>query len=252
MAPSVEIAGCGPDLVLLHGWGLSSSVWQPVRERLAAHYTLHLVDLPGHGRSRGVSLASLAELVAAIARLVPAKAMLCGWSLGGLVAQSIAATQPVRRLVLVSSTPSFLARDGWPDGMQPGTLADFAGDLARDWRVTLARFLRLNALGGSRSREALRSLTAALDERGDPAPEALARGLDLLRDTDLRDKVAAIGAPTLVIHGTRDMLAPVAAGRWLAARLPSAKLVEFDDAAHLPFLTHADAFADALIAHGRD
>ncbi len=147
MAPSVEIAGSGPDLVLLHGWGLSSSVWQPVRERLAAHYTLHLVDLPGHGRSRSVSLASLAGLVAAIARLVPAKAMLCGWSLGGLVAQSIAATQPVRRLVLVSSTPSFLARDGWPDGMQPGTLADFAGDLARDWRVTLARFLQAQRPG---------------------------------------------------------------------------------------------------------
>jgi pimeloyl-[acyl-carrier protein] methyl ester esterase len=252
MAPSVEIAGSGPDLVLLHGWGLSSGVWQPVRERLAAHHTLHLVDLPGHGRSRDVSFTSLADLVAAIAPRVPANAMLCGWSLGGLVAQSLAATQPIGRLVLVSSTPSFLARDGWPDAMKPGTLADFADDLACDWRGTLARFLRLNALGGSRSREAIRSLTAALAGHGDPAPDALASGLDLLRDTDLRDKAAAIDARTLVIHGGRDMLTPVAAGRWLAARLPSAKLVEFHDAAHLPFLTHADAFADALIAHGRD
>jgi pimeloyl-ACP methyl ester carboxylesterase len=46
------------------------------------------------------------------------------------------------------------------------------------------------------------------------------------------------------------MLAPIAAGRWLAAQLPAARLVEFADAAHLPFFTHPDAFADALIAHG--
>ena len=252
MAPSVEIAGSGPDLVLLHGWGLSSSIWQPVRERLAAHYTLHLVDLPGHGRSRDISFTSLADLEASLAPRIPENAMLCGWSLGGLVALSLAATQPIGRLVLVSSTPSFLARDGWPDAMKRETLADFADDLARDWRGTLAKFLRLNALGGKRSRDAIRSLTAALAGNGDPAPEALARGLDLLRDTDLRADIAAIGMPALVIHGARDMLAPVAAGRWLAARLPAAKLVEFDDAAHLPFLTHADAFADALIAHGRN
>jgi pimeloyl-[acyl-carrier protein] methyl ester esterase len=252
MVPSVEVAGRGPDLVLLHGWGLSSSVWQPVRERLAAHYTLHLVDLPGHGRSREGSFRTLGDLVAAVAPRVPSEAMLCGWSLGGLVAQSLAAIRPVRRLVLVSSTPSFLAREGWPHAMAPATLSGFAAGLASDLRATLGNFVRLNALGGSRSREAIRALTASLAGHGDPAPAALARGLELLRDTDLRGNAAAIVAPTLVIHGTRDQLAPVEAGRWLAAQLPSATLVEFEDAAHLPFLTHADAFADALIAHGRD
>jgi pimeloyl-[acyl-carrier protein] methyl ester esterase len=252
MAPSVEIAGRGPDLVLLHGWGLSSRIWQPVRERLAAHYTLHLIDLPGHGRSRDVAFATLGELAAAVMPCVPPGAMLCGWSLGGLVAQSIAARQPVGRLVLVSSTPSFVARDGWPHAMAAETLVNFAEGLASDWRATLGNFIRLNALGGSRSREAIRSLATALAGQGDPAPEALARGLELLRDTDLREQAAAIAAPTLVIHGARDKLTPVEAGRWLAARLPAAKLVEFAEAAHLPFFTHADAFADALIAHGRN
>lgn len=251
MALSVEITGRGPDLVLLHGWGLSSSVWQPVRERLAAHYTLHLVDLPGHGRSRDVPFTSLDDLAAAVSPVVPANAMLCGWSLGGLIAQSLAATRPLRSLALVSSTPCFRVRSDWPHAMKSTTLALFANELAQDWRGMLTGFVRLNALGGSRSREAIRSLTAALAGGSDPAPEALARGLDLLRDTDLRERVAAIDAPTLVIHGARDRLAPVDAGRWLAARLPSAKMVEFEDAAHLPFLTHADAFADALINHGR-
>jgi pimeloyl-[acyl-carrier protein] methyl ester esterase len=250
MALSVEIAGRGPDLVLLHGWGLSSQAWQPVRERLSHHYTLHLVDLPGHGRSREEPFASLAGLVSAIAPHVPANAMLCGWSLGGLVAQSLATTQPLRSLALVSSTPCFLARDDWRQAMRPETLESFAEGLGQDWRRTLTEFVRLNALGGSRGREAIRSLTTALAEGGDPAPEALSRGLELLRDTDLRAQAGAIATPTLVIHGARDMLTPVQAGRWLAATLPSAKLLEIEDAAHLPFLTHADAFCDALIAHG--
>jgi len=251
MALSVEIAGRGPDLVLLHGWGLSSSVWQPVRKQLAGHYTLHLVDLPGHGRSRDIAFSGLDDLAAAVATHVPAGAMLCGWSLGGLVAMSLASALPVARLVLVSSTPSFVARKGWSHAMQAETLADFSAGLAGDWRGTLARFVRLNALGGSHSREAIRALTTAIAARGDPAPDALARGLGLLHDTDLRERVAAIGQPALVIHGTRDMLAPVGAGRWLATRLRSAKLLEFEDAAHLPFLTHADQFADALVSHGR-
>jgi pimeloyl-[acyl-carrier protein] methyl ester esterase len=251
MALSVETAGRGADLVLLHGWGLSSGVWQPVRERLAAHFTLHLVDLPGHGRSRDLAFATLGDLVAAVAPHVPGHATLCGWSLGGLIAQSLASARPQARLVLVSSTPCFVARDGWPHGMAAQALAGFAGGLAADWRATLANFIRLNALGGSRSREAVRALRAVLADRGEPAPGALARGLEVLRDTDLRACAAAIAAPTLVLHGTRDRLVPVGAGRWLAAQLPAAKLVEFADAAHLPFFTHADAFADALIDHGR-
>ena len=51
MSLHVEYEGAGPDLVLLHGWAMHSGIWRDVRERLARHFRLHLVDLPGHGRS---------------------------------------------------------------------------------------------------------------------------------------------------------------------------------------------------------
>ena len=44
-------ADCGPELVLLHGWAMHSGVWRGVRDGLAEHFHLHLVDLPGHGFS---------------------------------------------------------------------------------------------------------------------------------------------------------------------------------------------------------
>jgi pimeloyl-[acyl-carrier protein] methyl ester esterase len=67
----------------------------------------------------------------------------------------------------------------------------------------------------------------------------------------LREDVADIDRPATVIHGARDALTPVGAGRWMAQALPVARLVEIDDAAHLPFVSHADVVADALEAlHG--
>jgi pimeloyl-[acyl-carrier protein] methyl ester esterase len=48
------------------------------------------------------------------------------------------------------------------------------------------------------------------------------------------------------VHGARDAIAPVGAARWLAAAIPGARLVELDDAAHLPFITHRDRFLQAI------
>ena len=173
---------------------------------------------------------------------------MCGWSLGGLVAQRLATRHPRRvgAIALVASTPCFAQRRDWPHAMSPATLEQFADGLASAPAETLARFVRLNALNGAASREAIRAFTARLGARGTPDAEALRRSLAWLRDVDLRADARAIGVAAVVIHGARDMLAPLAAGRWLACTLPAARAVEIDDAAHLPFFTHRDAFVAAL------
>ena len=51
MSVSVERFGQGPDLVLLHGWGMNGAVWHGITQQLAAYYRVHLVDLPGFGNS---------------------------------------------------------------------------------------------------------------------------------------------------------------------------------------------------------
>ena len=40
-----------PHLALIHGWGLGRAAWQPILKPLSAHYTLHLIDLPGYGEA---------------------------------------------------------------------------------------------------------------------------------------------------------------------------------------------------------
>ena len=52
----VDVVGSGPPLVLLHGWAMHGGIFAPLVEALRAHRTLHVVDLPGHGHSRGAAV----------------------------------------------------------------------------------------------------------------------------------------------------------------------------------------------------
>lgn len=248
MSLHVDITGkARRDLVLLHGWGMHGGAWDEVVAPLAARFRVHVVDLPGHGHSASVDAESFDHAVELLAQAVPPGSLLCGWSLGGLLAQRLA-TRPgaLRALALVSSTPCFVQRRDWPHAMSAAAVANFAQRLATDRDATLARFVRLTALNGAAGREAVRALTERLHARGGPSDKGLATALGWLRDMDLRTHARRIQAPVLLLHGARDQIAPIGAARWLANALPNARLEEIGDAAHLPFFTHRDAFVAAL------
>jgi len=248
-APYVEIRGAGPDLVLLHGWALHGGMWGPWIDELARHSRLHIVDLPGHGRSPWPpDASSLADLARAVSPIVPKGAAVLGWSLGGMVALELARRRPadIEALVLVATTPCFLAREDWAGGMSPAVLEGFAGGLASDYKRTIANFLALQTWGDERASQALRSLRTSLSTHGEPDPRALAAGLGILRAADLRDALPRITAPTLVIAGEHDRITPATAGRELASLLPAARFIQVDKAGHAPFLSHPGQVLDLV------
>ena len=246
----VQQLGDGPDVVLLHGWALHGGMWGPWLDTLAAQARLHVVDLPGHGRSGWQpEIADLAGLASAVQPVVPAGAVVLGWSLGGMVALELARRQPslVRALVLVATTPRFVAGDDWEPGMQGAVLEGFARGLAQDYRGTVRNFLTLQTLGDEHAAQSLRHLRQWLGAHGEPDARALATGLDILRSADLRDALARIALPSLVIAGEHDRLTPPAAGRELASRLPAARFELVARAGHAPFLSHpAEVLAEVL------
>ena len=185
------------------------------------------------------------------------------------------AARVLRRLVLVAATPRFIAAPDWPHGAPAERLAAQAGGLRSDYRRTVSDFLELQVRGSAGGGEALEQLRAALFQHGSiasaPRPlqgealdpsfatarddasrkstvgpselrglniAALARGLELLRDSDLRPLLAAITVPSLVIAGQYDRVLHPAASRALADALPNARYVEIRRAAHAPFLSH--------------
>jgi len=234
-----QTSGKGPDLVLVHGWGLNGGIWDTLAPLLETGFRVTRVDLPGHGRSAWPGDEGLDGLARAVLEHVPERAAWLGWSLGGLVAARAALASPARieRLVLVASTPSFVSRPGWPAAMAPGLLEAFARDLQRDYLRTLQRFLALQVRGSDAAEVVLRELRARLLQHGQPAPEALMAGLDVLRTTDLRERFAGIACPALLLMGARDMLVPAAAAQPAADLLPDARVALIDGAGHAPFLT---------------
>jgi malonyl-CoA O-methyltransferase len=237
----VEIRGTGPDVVLLHGWALHGGMWGAWLDELAHQFRLHIVDLPGHGRSPWpAGVRDLRGLARAVAPVVPRGAAIIGWSLGGMVALEFARLSPeAAALVLIATTPRFIAEADWP-GMGPDVLQKFATELATDHRRTIGNFLTLQAWGDERATAALRRLRAQLDAHGAPNPQALAIGLEILRDADLRDALPGISIPTLVIAGEHDRITPATAGRELASRLPAARFLSVQRSGHAPFLSHPD------------
>lgn len=237
-----------PTWVLLHGWGLNLRVFDDVTASLIAQgATVQRVDLPGHGGSPfDDAAASFEAQVDALLATLPARAIVAGWSLGGQFALELARRAPdrVQGLVLLASTPRFVARDDWPAGMRPVFLDAFASQLATSWRQVLEEFLSLQVRGSRDAPEVLRSLHAALEARGQPDPRALVAGLAFLRDNDLRSGVREIRCPTLLISGQHDRITPPAASAWLAATMPDARHVELPRAGHAPFLSHpSETFA---------
>lgn len=249
----VETCGAGPDLVLLHGWGMHSGVWNGVRDRLAQHYRLHLVDLPGHGFSpaatgESVTLQYMAE---AVAQDLPARSTVCGWSLGGQVALELALREPQRieRLVLVSTTPAFVQREYWQWGMEATVLQQFAAELQQDVAATLQRFFALQLRGSSHVSAALAQLRASLLQRGQPDALSLQAGLQILLETDLRPVVNKITQPVTLLHGENDVIADPAAASWMKQILQNSKLIMLPRCGHAPFLSHPEQFLEIML-HG--
>ena len=255
----VEVVGAGPPLVLLHGWAMHGGVFAPLVEALRDRYTLHVVDLPGHGLSRdsGVPLA-LEPCVEAVLAQVP-DAPWCGWSLGGLFALHAAATRPrrVSRLAMLCASPRFVRELGddeqrWRHGVSADIFGDFADGLRNDYRETLERFIALEAFGSDHAREEVNAMRKAVFERGEPATSVLSAGLTLLQTTDLRAVLPTLSVPSLWLGGRRDRLVDPRTLHAAAALAPAAQVYVVEHAGHAPFLTHVDSVARQLTDFFKD
>lgn len=230
-----EARGAGPDLVMVHGWGMHSGIWSDWADTLAGRFRVHLVDLPGHGQSDFTVGGALDDWSAALADVVPDGAFVLGWSLGGLVAQNLArlAPQKLRALVLVASTPRFVRAPDWPCAVEGAVFSQFAAGLEQSVERTLVRFLSLQVRGADGGGDLLRRLRMQLKARPYPRPAALRAGLRLLEDGDLRASPPVAGASPYWLFGERDTLVPLA----VRDRVPGQYQV-VAGAGHAPFLSH--------------
>lgn len=241
--------GKGRDIVMLHGWGLHSGLFEDIAEQLASQFCCHLIDLPGFGRSEDLkgdyTLATVADHVAAH---IPDNSIVLGWSMGGLVAQQMAISHPdkVAELVLVATSPRMVADEGWPHGISLDVLNDFAEQLTNDYEQTLMRFLALQSQGSDSAKKDIRLLRERVFAHGIPQKRALHAGLNILETTDLCSAFCKLTIPVTIILGKLDMLVPVSVGDELKKMLLHCHVRILKGAGHAPFISHPEKFMVAI------
>ncbi|PPL16050.1 pimeloyl-[acyl-carrier protein] methyl ester esterase, partial [Oceanisphaera arctica] len=151
----------------------------------------------------------------------------------------------VQSLITLASSPRFVAEADWP-GIKPGVLAAFEQQLAEDHRQVVNRFLALQAMGSEHAREDIRQLRESLAEKPAPDPAALAAGLTLLGEVDLRSRLNQLQLPMLRLYGRLDGLVPKKAIALVDALLPHSQSHIEPRASHAAFISHPDATADRI------
>jgi pimeloyl-[acyl-carrier protein] methyl ester esterase len=237
-----------PVLALVHGWGMNARVFDALAGLLADDFEVRALDLPGHGGRESLPQNTLSAWADDLAQQLPDGVTLLGWSLGSLVAMRAALDRPhkIARLILLASTPKFVASEDWDRGMAISDLQEFGAALLADPRATLLRFLSLQTRGMPDQKTLLQQLRQTLLAAPQATAEALSGGLAILRDTDLRADVPQLAQPALILHGGLDTLTPPMAGAWLAETLPAAQHLEFAHAAHALHLSHGKEVAAAI------
>ncbi len=243
-----RVTGEGKDLVLLHGWGVNSVVWEPVVDHLSKHFRLHLIDLPGFGRSGSLTQYNLHTIVDAVMQVVPDSAVWCGWSLGGLIAAYAGYKYPqkIEKLIQVSASPKFVSAENWP-GVESSVFNNFKSGVENNCDKTLARFIGLQAMGCVSARKDTVILKKLLASSEKAQLTALLSGLDLLSECDLRSEFGQIKIPCLSLFGQFDSLVPVQTSREMQRLLPESKQKTFENSSHAPFVSEPDEFCTVVI-----
>ncbi|EPH44007.1 alpha/beta fold hydrolase [Streptomyces aurantiacus] len=237
-----ELRGSGDPLVLLSGQSNSRHWWDPVVGDFAAAYTTVTVDWRGTGESgrpdtdtystRGFA----ADVVAVLDHAGIGRARVYGTSMGGRVAQWLAADHPerVERLVLGCTSP------GAPHGVERGPEVRRALAQADAAAARRALLELMYTPAWIADREA--AGRTEFGTLGDPSMPAYARGRHLRASArhDAWDALPRIAAPTLVVHGSDDVFNPAANAALLADRIPDARARLIPGARHAYFEEFAE------------
>ena len=235
-----------PTIVLLHGAGFDHTTWA-LHSRWFAHhgYGVLAPDLPGHGRSSGTPLPSIADMADWTAALLDAagaaKARLVGHSMGSLIALETAARHPakVSALSLIGTAATMTVG---PDLLKAAEANDqTAFDMVSIWGLGFQA-----ELGGSLAPGLwMHSGGRRVLERGRPGVQFN----DLSACNAYQGALAAaaqITVPTTFILGERDMMTPARAGKTLAAALANSRTVVLRGAGHIMMVERPDELLAAL------
>ena len=248
--PSIHhiASGRGPYVTLIHGVGANLQSWDEVARRLEPHFTMVRLDLRGHGQSGRIADCTLDDLAADVRRVWDArgihKSHLAGFSLGGLIAQSLALTdaQRIDRLAILSAVAGRTADErakvvGRLKLLRDGGIAAMTAAAEERWFTPEFR-----ARHPERVQQRMAELLA-----NDPTSYAAA--YTVFATSDLGDRLGDIRHPTLVATGENDVGSNTRMARMMHERIKGSRLEILPRLRHSVLVEAPDVIAELLIGH---
>lgn len=225
--------GGGPCVVFANSLGSDQSLWDDVIAQLGRGFDTLTYDLRGHGLSgvsQGYTVVDMADdLIALLDALGLCDVILCGVSVGGMVAQSVAVRRPdLLRTVILSNTAARIGSDArWNDriaAVETGGIETIAETILENWFAPTYRAAKTDLWALHRS---MLCRTPA---------EGYAATCTAIRDTDLSAEVGKITVPALCVAGAEDRSVTPDQVEALARAVPHARLEVLEGVGHLPAL----------------
>lgn len=226
----------GTPVVLVHPVGLDLTYWDAQIEALGAGFDIIAFDLPGHGRSPGTPaecrLDHLAAVLAGVVRSAGTSgAHVVGLSVGGMIAQALAMSEPglVRSLVLMDTAASF--PDSGREALRARAVATRDGGMDAMIPTTLERWFAAETF--RRRPDLIERVTRTLSAQD---PHVNAAMWEMIANLDLASGLHRIECPTLVLVGALDQSTPLALARAIRDGIPQAELHVVEGASHMAAL----------------
>lgn len=244
-----DSGGDKPALLFVHGIMMDHSVWEHQVAEFSGTHRVVCVDLRGFGASTTanpeISFEDHAsDLLAVVDGLGLRDTTLIGWSMGGAIAQIIAAQNggQFKQFVLVDSTPQLIASDEFPHALPGEAAQQLGGLLMEDFAQGCGAFCGMIAPEDAAVAARLTAIAANTDVAVAMTAFGTSGGRNQLAEMPL------ITAPTAVICGRADAICMPAASEFMANTIPGCAkgVVWIEEAGHAPFLTRPDAFNSAL------
>ena len=239
-----------PALVFANSLGTDFRIWNDVVAGLADKFRIVLYDKRGHGLSElGDSPYAISDHVADLAALLDdlaiEGAVVCGLSVGGLIAQGLYASRPklVSGLVLCDTAHKIGTAELWNGriaAIEEGGIASIAEPILERW---FSKALRENdpvALAGWR---AMLTRTPAAGYLGTAAA---------IRDADFTEQAKQIAVPTLCVVGEEDGATPPELMRQTADLIPGAGYEVIAGAGHLPCIEQPQVLTELILKFTRE
>lgn len=251
-----DLGGGGQPMLMVHGYGCNQAMWEKLIPYVQGRYRVILMDHVGTSASQltdwdPVAYAKLDRFADDVAAVVEAldlrNVVLVGHSVSAIISATVARAMPARihSLIMIGPSACYLNEGGYHGGFEREDIAELLASVESNY-IGWSEAMAPNVMGATGDAGDSAFLTERFCEQDPEVAYVFAKATF---ETDSRAEMAYVTVPTLVLQCSQDIIAPEAAGRFVADQVPDAQFYQLQARGHCPNFSAPQETAEAMLAY---